>query len=314
MPITFDSQTIQTTGAFFIGELERLDTKLHQPLVSYTWSRDIDLREDVTIADEMTSFIMEHAGITGTPNPKGKNWIGGNSTAIAGVELSGVKTGSPMTLWGLELGYSIKELAAAEQTGRSIDERKHRAIVLKYNMDMDEQTYIGDAALGVDGLVNHRAVVTESAGLVWAEGVDKEALLLEFNEFITAAYLACGSTFCPERYLLPATKFAFLASQQLSKYTDRTLLSYLKENCIATAINGKAPEFYPSKWLETAGAGGKTRMAAYTKNPDYVRLPATGLDRTPTQHRGLHHLTYFYANIGAIEVVQPETLRYLDGI
>jgi hypothetical protein len=45
---------VDSTGAFLIGELERLDQTLHMPLAAVTWSRDIDLREDVTLADEFS--------------------------------------------------------------------------------------------------------------------------------------------------------------------------------------------------------------------------------------------------------------------
>src|SRR5206468_13081290 len=40
--------TVDSTGAFLIGELERLDQTLHMPLAAVTWTRDINLREDVT--------------------------------------------------------------------------------------------------------------------------------------------------------------------------------------------------------------------------------------------------------------------------
>ncbi|STH74201.1 bacteriophage protein [Escherichia coli] len=41
--ITFDQATVDSSGAFLIGELERLDQTLNLPLVGYTWSRDIQL-------------------------------------------------------------------------------------------------------------------------------------------------------------------------------------------------------------------------------------------------------------------------------
>ena len=37
--MTFDRQTIDSAGVFLIGELERLDQNLHEPLASVTWSR-----------------------------------------------------------------------------------------------------------------------------------------------------------------------------------------------------------------------------------------------------------------------------------
>jgi hypothetical protein len=39
---TFDARTIDSSGAFLVGELERLDPRLNEPLASYTWSRDIN--------------------------------------------------------------------------------------------------------------------------------------------------------------------------------------------------------------------------------------------------------------------------------
>ena len=54
--LTFDQRTVDSTGVFLVGELERLDQTMHEPLASVTWSRDIDLRSDVSIADETSSF------------------------------------------------------------------------------------------------------------------------------------------------------------------------------------------------------------------------------------------------------------------
>src|SRR6266478_6490155 len=78
---TSDGRTVDSTGAFLVGELERLDLTLHEPLAAVTWGRDIDLREDVTIADEVSSFTLStyaSAGGLGTGNTvgNGKAWIG----------------------------------------------------------------------------------------------------------------------------------------------------------------------------------------------------------------------------------------------
>src|SRR5277367_1536394 len=87
---TNDGRTIDSTGAFLVGELERMDMTLHDPLASVTWGRDIDLREDVTIADEVSSFTLStygSAGGLGTSNAigNGKAWIGKDTTQIGGI-------------------------------------------------------------------------------------------------------------------------------------------------------------------------------------------------------------------------------------
>jgi len=63
---THDGRTCDSTGAFLVGELERLDQTLHEPLAAVTWGRDIDLREDVTIADEVSSFTLSTFGSAGS--------------------------------------------------------------------------------------------------------------------------------------------------------------------------------------------------------------------------------------------------------
>src|SRR5882672_5615082 len=44
--------TVDSTGGLLIGELERLDQELHEPLVEVSYGRDIDMREDVTMGDD----------------------------------------------------------------------------------------------------------------------------------------------------------------------------------------------------------------------------------------------------------------------
>lgn len=66
--ITYDSQrTIDASGAFLIGELERLDPEINLPLVGTTYTRDIQFREDVNIADEISSFTKTGFGVAGNP-------------------------------------------------------------------------------------------------------------------------------------------------------------------------------------------------------------------------------------------------------
>ena len=43
MPRRFaDAETISATGAFLVGELERLDARVYEPIADFTYGRDID--------------------------------------------------------------------------------------------------------------------------------------------------------------------------------------------------------------------------------------------------------------------------------
>src|SRR5215471_5354102 len=89
---TYDQATRDATGVFLIGELERLDQTIHEPLVSVTWGRDIDLREDITTGDEISSFTNSAFAAAGGINPTGIAWIGKNVNDITGAQLDIGKT------------------------------------------------------------------------------------------------------------------------------------------------------------------------------------------------------------------------------
>jgi hypothetical protein len=136
--------TCDSTGAYLVGELERLDQTLHEPLAAISWDRDIDLREDVTIADDVSSFTLStyaSAGGLGTGNGimNGKAWIGKATDQVTGVSVDIAKLPFPLTPWGIEIKYTIFELESAAKIGRPIDTQKYNGMKLKHDMDIDEQ-------------------------------------------------------------------------------------------------------------------------------------------------------------------------------
>lgn len=323
---TFDKRFIDSTGAFLIGELERLDQELHMPLVDFTWSRDIDLREDVSIADEQSSFTNSQFAAVGGISPTGKSWIGKDSNAIAGIALDIGKTASPLYLWGMELGYTIPELLSAQQLGRPVDDQKYQGIKLKHNMDIDEMVYIGDTSLTKYGLLNNTSIVTNTANVgtgisgsrLWANKTPDE-ILYDVNELLGSVWATSGYAICPSKLLISPPAFAYLVSQKVSLAADKSILEYLKQNSLCMAKNGKALDIQPVKWLVGIASGGTQgtsdghdRMVAYTQERSRVRFPLVPLQRTPLEYRSIFHLTTYFGRLGCVEFVYPETIGYRD--
>lgn len=309
---TYDQRTIDSAGAFFVGELERFDQTLHEPLTSFTWGRDIDLRTDISIADESTSFSRTGYAAAGSPNPSGKNLISSTATDIPGIDVDINKLTSPLYLWGMQLGYSLIELEAAQQIGRPLEQQKMAGLKMKYNMDMDEMVYVGDASLGKTGLVNNPDVSVANVAGAWSTG-SPEVILEAVNDILTAAWKQSGYALCPTHLLLPPQQYALL-NQPVTSAGSRSILDYISKDCIANGINGKALEVNPLKWLTGCGADSKNRAVAYTRGETYVRFPLVPVTHTPVEYRGLHHITTYYAKFGVVEFVYPETVTYADGL
>ena len=329
---THDGRTVDSTGAFLVGELERLDQQLHMPLTSVTYGRDIDLRKDVTIADEVSSFTLSSfasAGNLGAGNGirNGKAWIGKATNQIGGVSVDISKTPNPLIPWALEMKFDILELESAARVGRPIDEQKLAGLKLKHQMDVDEQVYVGDATMGVTGLVNSSAVTNVSnvpngagGGATWATKTADE-ILADVNAVITSTWAASAWAVMPNKILIPPAQYGYISTQKVSTAGNVSILRYLLENNVLKQSGQGELEILPLKWCIGAGVGGTIgttgtvdRMIAYTQAMDYVRFPMTMLQRTPIQYDSIYHKTTYFCRLGVVEVVYPETIGYRDGI
>lgn len=329
----FETVTYDSTGAFLVGELERLDYTMHMPLTDITYSRDIDMREDVTIADENTSFTYAQfasAGGLGTGQGirNGKAWIAKEATQVSSASVDIDKLVFPLHEWGLELKYSILELASAAQVGRPIDQQKMYAINKKHEMDIDEQVYVGDAGFNETGLFNNSRVSNVSnvpngaaSSPLWTSKTPNE-ILADVNSTLTSAWTQAGFAVMPNRVMLPPQQFSYINSTLISTGAGNiSILTFLLENNMIKRSGQGELQILPSKWLIGAGSGGTLgtagtvdRMVAYHKSKEYVRYPMTGLQRTPIQYDGMWHKMVYYCRLGVVEVVYPETLAYRDGL
>jgi hypothetical protein len=326
-------KTCDSTGAFLVGELERLDQTLHEPLAAVTWGRDIDLREDVTLADEVSSFTNStyaSPGGLGTGNGilNGKAWIGKNTDQITGIDLDISKTTFPLNLWGMELKYTIPELESAAKLGRPVDQQKYAGLQLKHQMDIDEMVYVGDTPFQLYGLVNQPSsvvsnvanVATSGGNTTWATKTPDD-ILADVNAILVSAWATAGWAVMPGRLLIPPAQFGQISTQKVSTAGNVSILKYIQENSLLTTSGRGRLEIYPCKWLIGAGSGGTIgtlgtvdRMIAYTKDKNRVRYPMTLLQRTPIQFSSIYHMTTYFARLGALEVVYGVCMSYRDGL
>ncbi|HBV5762289.1 TPA: DUF2184 domain-containing protein [Klebsiella pneumoniae] len=309
---TIDKATTDAAGVFLVGELERLDQTLNLPLVSYKWSRDMPLRSDVSIADEISSFTNTDFAAAGGVNPNGKNWIGKNSTAIPGVNLLIERTAQPLELWGMELGWTLPELASAMRAGRPVDSQKYDGMQMKWNMDVDEQVYIGDTDKGMPGMLNLPSVTPVAAAAAWTATTDPDVIVQDINLVLSSAWVSSGYAMCPRKIGLAPELFGLLASKKVSSAGNISVLEYVKINTIAFQENGEPLEIVSMKWASGRGAGGAHRIVAYTQEEKYIRFPLVPLLSTPLEYRGLYQLTTYYGRLGQVETPYANTIAYLD--
>lgn len=320
MPETIDTAMVQNSGVYLVNQLERLDRTINLPLAEFTWPRDIDQRNDIELSDEILSHIRAEFHAMGQGKGQGKSWFSDKATVVPEVSVTEKKIPQPVHLWAEGMTHSIFELDRAARLGRNLDDMKTQAINFKWNMDINEMMYLGDVDTGAKGLANHGDVKVLPLTNTWASLITADPttapdkILAQVNAILDASWLAANRTRVASRMLLPPSPYALLVGTRMKDGNDKSILNYIKENCLSTATNNRQIEIYPCKELAGAGAGDTNRMVVYTKDPRYLRFPLTMLRRTsPQQIHQLHFSTVFYCAVSAVEMIYPETVLYADG-
>lgn len=324
---TFDQATMDSAGAFLVGELERLDPMIHEPLVETSWSRDIDLRTDVQMGDESSSYTQSTFAAAGGPSTGGIAWAGKESTTLPRVNLDIDKIVNPLSLWTMAVSYTVTELLSAQQLGRPIDAQMLAGLNLKHQMDIDQMVYVGDTTVSATGLVNHSLMTNTNNVANGAAGTPQwstktpDEITADFNELLTSVWAASGYKAPPKNVLIAPNPFGYISTTKVSEAGNISILQYVKENNVFTAQRDIELEIYPVKWLDKAninGPGGSAatydRMVAYTRYEPYVRYPMVPLQPMQPQFLGVWVSVPYYGRLGRVEMVYPETTGARDGI
>lgn len=313
----FGDDAISSTAAFYVGELERFDPKIYEPIAQFTWSRDMPLRTDVTIADEITSFAtsLYAGGVSGTGHGT-KAWASQKGGTIPKIEVGFEKQIRKVTPWAMEVSYSVIDLAKAMQAGRPLDQTKLEAMRKKHQLDIDEMVYIGDKETGSTGMLNDAAVGKSNLGEFDPSTASADDFLDMINTVLNASYKNTEFTMVPDTILLPPDLMAFLSKPMVVGNTPLsiTVAEWVRDKSLTYTVTGRPLTMNPCKWLRLEGGFGfdKGRIVAYTKDKDLIRFPLVEMQNTPVQFRGLDQSTVYYAALGEVEIVRPETVFYGD--
>lgn len=305
--------------AFLVGELEKQDQRIMEPLQSVTWPRDIVARTGGGWVDYTSNIFVDYATTGGSNN---SGIIGGETTDIATMQANLAKD-----IWKVFEFANILKIPFIDQQklqniGRSLDDILDSGIRLNYNKSIDNIVYTGVPTLGVTGLLNDPSVTASTAPngasgfATWAKKTPTE-ILTDVNNIITTTWTNSqyDLTGMANQILIPPVQFALLQEPVTSAGTQ-SVLEYILKNNIAKSQDVDLV-IAPSRWCTGAGAGGTDRMFAYVNADNRVNfdLPVP-LSRALTQIsvEQLAYLTAYVAQVGQVKFLYYQCAAYTDGI
>lgn len=317
-PMTMDAAAISGGNAFLTSELEKLDPTLREPLTSFTYPRDIPIESGGGWV-ETTSVVNVDYAVTG-----------GQSDAVGGVQnnVRLIQANMDKDLFKVmpyEVAMQIKfvDMERGKVTGRSLEQVYDTGIRLDWDKYLDINTYQGQASYGIPGLLNHPSVTIGSVAAgasgktTWKDKTPDE-ILNDVNQVIVAAWAAAqyDQSAVPNHTLIDPANYAFIASTKVSQAADKTILEFLLDNNIAKQ-KGVSLFIGESRWCIGAGAGGTNRMVAYVNDKRFINMPVpVPLSRVMTQPNvtTASYDSLYVGNVGQVQVIYFQPIRYADGI
>ena len=317
---TMDSAALGTGMAFLVGELEKRDPKLLEPLTSTTWQRDIVASTGGGWVEFSSNYFVDYA----TTGANHRGIIGGQTTAIPTLQANITKDNWKVFTWSNIVKVPFVDQQKLQGIGRSLDQIYDKGLRLNYNKMLDENVYTGFSDFGTEGLVNNSNVTASMAAMnagntsrQWKNKTPDE-ILNDVNTAITNAWANAGYDVdgIPNHIGLPPSLYSYIVGTKVSQAADKSILNYLLENNIAKA-NGVNLVIVPMRQLIGAGTGSSDRMIAYVNAEDKVTFDITvPLSRVLTQPSvaDMAYMTAYAGQVGQVKILYTQCIEYVDGI
>lgn len=308
-----------TGMVYLVGELEKRDTKLNEPLTSVTWMRDIVAKTGGGWIENTSSIFVDYA----TTGENNYGLIRGQSNNIPVMQANTSKDVYKVYPWSNVLKVPFIDQQKMQSIGRSLDSILDNGIRLNYNKTIDLLVYKGVGEDSVYGLVNNPAVTTTtvvkgaSGKTDWSTKTADE-ILDDINTVLTEAWANSEYDLggMPNQILVPPQQYTYIATRKVSEAGNVSILTYLLENNIAKN-QGVDLVIVPCRWCVGAGLNKTNRMVAYVNDESKVLIDIpVPLMRAMTQPSvgDVAYLTAYMANLGQVKFLYYQCVLYADGI
>lgn len=314
-----DANSISGGMAFLVGELEKRDEKLHEPLTSITWPRDMPVRTGGGWVDSVSVFDVSYASGEGSND----GLIGSETNDLPMIQADISKDSYRVFQWGHIVSVPLIDQQRLQKIGRSLDDILNKGLHLVHDKMLDRNVYTGISKSGAYGLVNDPLISTVSAatkaatGTTWAVATPDE-ILADVNAVLLATWEASEMDLSgmANHILVPPAQYALLVERKVGVTGDKSILQFLLENNLGKN-QGNDLFIAPSMWCKAAGTGNTDRLVAYCNNEDRVRFDITvPLQRLLTQASAAHlaYLTPYVTQFSELQWPYRQHAMYMDGI
>ena len=250
------------------------------------------------------------------------DWFHHTALDVPLADLSREKFERGIEMAAIGYRWTVEEVASAMNTpGLNLTADKATACRRAYEEFVDDIALRGNAAKSMQGLINSSAVSATTApadgsagSTTWATKTN-EQVIRDINTALTGIAQGTNWLYYADTVLLPPAVLVGMAGRMFQNQPI-TLLDWIKKYNVLTVQTGRAITLAGVRGLETAGLGGITRMVAYRRDPQVLKMWIPMRHKfLPVWQRGpLVFDVPGIFRVGGVEIRMPAAMRYLDGI
>lgn len=297
--------------AFLVGQLTYTEAKVYEKkYVPMQYEQLVPISTEAGEWAEAVRYEVEDFAGQGKRST-------GRGTDINLVDVAFADVTMPIVSGDIGYDYTVDELRKAAYLRRGLPERKAQAAMEGYRRTMNQVALFGEVASGFTGLFNNANVPVGNAPVgAWITGPKTPAQILgDINTLIENVWSNTAYSDHVTDIVMAPTVYAYIARTPYSANSDKTILSYVKENNIAKTDRGVDINFTPGYGLDTAGVGSTKRMIGYVKSVDrlvfHIPMPLRFL---PPQMLGLSVQVPGEYKYSGVEWRYPRSAFYMDGL
>ncbi|MCR5371507.1 MAG: DUF2184 domain-containing protein [Clostridium sp.] len=302
---------------FLLKELEKVDETILEPLSGTDWPRDLPVITGGGLTESVASIDVTYAS---TGREDGNLFFdAANDIPVIQADMS--KQVARTFNFAEYMAFSVMEKEKMMSVGRDPETFLNKGIRLHCDKVLDRNAYVGFQKVGSTGLLNNPGIMRSSArtgagGQTAWRSKTADEILNDINTALSAVWEAndCSSDALPNHILVPVEQFGMLVTRKVSDDSERSILTYVLENNIATR-QGRELIISPCKWCGAIGTGYSDRMVVYQNQVDRVCFNLTQpLRRMETEYAEMRIRIPYIAQFSEVRFLYPTTVRYMDGI
>ena len=304
---------------FLMKELEKVDETILEPLSATEWPRDMPVITGGGLVENIAAIDVSYASTGGDDD----NLFFEAANDIPVIQADMTKAVARTFNFAEYMAINVMEREKMLQIGRDPETFLNKGIRLHCDKVIDRNVYLGFSKVSSTGLLNNPNITRTAADPHTSGGTDTQwanktadEILEDINKVISALWRDndCSSDALPNHILVPVEQFGALVTRKVSDDSERSILTYVLENNIATQQGGELV-ISPCKWCSGIGTSSSDRMVVYCNRVDRICFNLTQpLRRMEAEYADMKIKIPYIAQFSEVRFLYPSTVRYLDGI